>query len=638
MTQRVFALLSFVLLVSLTQGNAQANRSLDGNNNNINNPEWGAAQAVMPRICSVDYADGISVPKLDETNNRPNPRVVSNRLFEQKVNIHDRLNLSDYIWVFGQFLDHDISLVEDNPAEVLTNIVIPEDDQHFTPGNRIFMSRSMPAAGTGTSTDNPRQHANHISSFIDGSAVYGSDLVRASWLRTFTDGKLKVSEGNLLPWNTVTGEFNDAIDPQAPNMADDTHQLTKMFVAGDVRANENPLLLSFHTLFVREHNRLCDVLKSEHPQWTDEVLYQQARKMVGGFIQKITFEEWLPAMGVNLAPYAGYKSEVNPGVTNEFSAAAFRIGHTLINSNLIRIKNDGDDMPGGSISLRDAFFNPYAVVLSGGIEPFVKGMAIQVQQEMDCKIIDDVRNFLFGAPGQGGLDLAAININRGRDRGIPTYNTIREDMGLPKVNSFFALTKDQESADVMEDVYGDVDHIDAWVGMVSEAHVDKTTLLGEVMIKILTDQFEALRDGDRYYYENDSQLSDAYKDEIRKITLREIIMRNTSVTLMQQEVFKAMPHEMISRGPDVVPFNLSAALYPNPTNQHTTLKFHSDIDQIVLLQIVDYMGKVVETKELHAYPGENYHEMVLSDHMPRGLYNIVLSTESGYSINKLVKE
>ena len=97
--------------------------------------------------------------------------------------------------------------------------------------------------GTGTDPSNPRQHGNGITGWIDASNVYGSDIDRATWIRTFSDGKMKISNYNLLPWNTVTGNINDEIDFNAPFMADDTRSLTKYFVAGDIRANENPLLL-----------------------------------------------------------------------------------------------------------------------------------------------------------------------------------------------------------------------------------------------------------------------------------------------------------------------------------------------------------------------------------------------------------
>ncbi len=618
---------------------AQIYRSYDGSNNNESYPTYGAVDAEMPRISEADYADGISIPKLDMTHNRPNPRVISNRLFSQPATISNGLSLSDFTWAFGQFIDHDISLVENDPNENLSNIEIPDNDLFFTPGSTMHMARSIAAEGTGTDINNPRQHANQITSFIDASAVYGSDETRANWLRTFEGGKLKTSPGDLLPWNTITGNQNDQIDNDAPFMADDTRSLTRYFVAGDIRANENPLLLSFHVLFLREHNRLCDELAVDHPAWTDERIYQRARKLVGAFIQEIVFNEWLPSMGVELPSYTGYKSDVVPTISNEFSAAAFRLGHTLINSNIIRMNNDGTDILGGNISLKDAFFNPFVVILSGGVDPFFKGMATQVQQEMDCKVVDDVRNFLFGAPGQGGLDLAAININRGRERGIPSFNQIRQGLGLPPVNSFYTLTHDQEVADIMQEVYGSIDNLDAWVGMVSEQHVGSDALFGELMMTILEEQFQVLRDGDRYYYEVDEELTAEEKEWVSNINMREIIMRNTSIDLMQDEVFRAMPHEMISAGPALDKFDLEAQLYPNPTSgSETTIKYYSDIYQEINLDVLDYQGRLITSMILQAYPGDNSFHMALPSNMPRGLYNVRLQTPYGYNILKLIKE
>ena len=639
MTIKVFIpLICYILLLS-TNTSAQIYRSYDGSNNNVDNSTWGAVDAQLIRIAPADYADGISEPKLDMTHNRPNPRMISNRLFSQAATISNGLSLSDFTWAFGQFVDHDISLVENDPTENLSNIEIPSDDQFFTPGSTMHMSRSMAAEGTGTDIANPRQHANQITSFLDGSAVYGSDEVRANWLRTFEGGKLKTSPGDLLPWNTITGNQNDAIDFNAPFMADDTRSLTRYFVAGDVRANENPLLLSFHVLFLREHNRLCDELALAHPAWTDERIYQRARKLVGAFIQEIVFEEWLPAMGVELPNYNGYKANIDPTISNEFSAAAFRLGHTLINSNIIRMNNDGTDMQGGNITLKDAFFNPFVMILSGGVDPFFKGMATQVQQEMDCKVVDDVRNFLFGAPGQGGLDLAAININRGRERGIPSFNQIRQELGLPSVNSFYTLTHDQEVADVMQDVYGSIDNLDPWVGMISEHHVGSEALFGELIMTILEEQFQVLRDGDRYYYQVDDELTADQKEMVSNTTMRNLIMRNTNIDLMQDEVFRAMPHEMIAVGPTIKEFDLEAQLYPNPTSgDQTSLKYYSDIDQTINLDVIDYQGRLVISMTIDAHPGDNYFHMALPANMPRGLYNIRLQTQYGYNILKLIKE
>jgi len=622
----VVVMLVFSMIPVCTQ--AQVDRPIDGFGYNTTNPHWGSVEDVQTRLSYAEYKDGISIP----VDDRPNPRRISNILFAQTENIGAKLSLSDYTWVFGQFVDHDIVLTENN-HEILLNIVVPEDDEHFIPGDVIFMSRNEFADGTGVET--PRQHVNRITAFLDLSNVYGSDIHRATWLRSFEDGKLKVSERNLLPWNTTDGHFNSPVDPNSPFMADDTESLVKMYVAGDVRANENPLLISFHTLFVREHNRLCDEEKIKHPGWNDERLYQAARKKNIAIYQKIVFDEWLPSLGINLPEYNGYNDQVNPQISNEFSSAAFRMGHTLINSSIIRMDNLGNEIKSGNISLRDAFFNPYVIELAGGIDVYFKGMGTQVQQEFDCKVIDDVRNFLFGAPGAGGLDLAAININRGRERGIPDYNSLRESIGLPKVSSFEAITSSPEDAQEMANVYGSVDNIDAWVGMLAEPHLENG-LFGNLVTTILEIQFQALRDGDRFHYRNQNFIASDI-EEIENTSMRTVLMRNTDISLMQNEVFQAMPHEQIEGGPSLNPFPLNAAIYPNPVKSQMQIKVYGSIDEELVVSVVDYMGRMVSKTTHHIYPGNNT-VIVDLDSCPRGYYNVVLDTEYRMNVLKMIKE
>ena len=620
-----------LLVLTIT---AQENRSYSGYGNNFANNTWGAANAEMPRVSTTNYADGIS--QINDTN-LPEPRVISNKLFDQQEFIYDANSLSDFIWVFGQFVDHDISLVESNPAEAMA-LNIPDDDRHFSPQSKIFTSRNLGSEDSGTSTDNPRQYINTISAFIDGSAVYGSDDQRADWLRTFEGGKLKVSEGNLLPWNTTTGEFNSSLDLiNSPDMADDTGLNTKLFVAGDIRANENPLLITMHTLFVREHNRLCEEYALEHPGWSDEILYQRARKMIGAYIQKITFEDWLPAMGVYLPEYPGYNQEMNPGIFNVFSAAAFRIGHTMINSDLIRMSNSGGEITQGNVRLKDAFFNPLSIVLAGGIDPYFKGMGTQIMQEMDCKIVDDLRNFLFGSPGAGGLDLAAINIFRGRDRGISDYNTLRRDFGLPEVSDFEDFTANPDDVEVLQGLYGDYNKLDAWVGILSEKHLNGA-ILGELSMKIIERQFQLLRDGDRFYYENDPVFNENDLAQIQNTALHDIIMRNTSISLMQKNVFEAMPHSAIPNGPDLAELQLESVLYPNPTFDQTVIKIYSDIDRDITIKIFNTNGQLIEIRNETLIPGDNFLPFKLNSFWPRGLYNLLIESDDHYSILKLVKE
>lgn len=538
----LLCLLGVCLSLSLS---AQDYRTVDGSNNNLANPNWGTANAPIQRVLSNGYEDGISSPA---GTARPNPRFISNTLFEQNASINDAMALSDFIWVFGQFIDHDLVAIGNDVTEPV-NIPIDFDDPDFNPGGaipgiEIKMFRSHAAAGTGTGPNNPRNHTNEITSWIDGSAVYGSDNSRANWLRSFSDGKLKTSAGNLLPYNTTTGEYTDPVDVQAPPMADDVGFASRLFVAGDVRANEQPLLTAMHTLFVREHNRICDELIAANPTWNDEEIYQHARKIIGGLIQAVVYEEWLPAMGVHLPAYGGYDDTQNGTIMNVFSAAAFRLGHTLLSSQLLRLDNNGEELPEGNLTLLHSFFNPGVIPDVGGIDPFFKGMGTQIQQELDCKMIEDVRSFLFGPPGAGGLDLAAININRGRERGLPDFNTIREDLGLTPYTTFLELNPDVDIAAEMENAYLDLNDIDPWVGMLAEYHMPNA-LFGETVMEIMERQFSGLREGDRFYYENDPILTTDEKAEIKSTTLRMIIMRNTDIELMQENVFLAMPHDSI---------------------------------------------------------------------------------------------
>ena len=525
---------------------AQNVRTIDGTMNNLQEPDWGAAEGDVQYITTVSFSDGISAPT---GTNRPNPRIISNALFAQDTTISDVLNLSDFTWVFGQFMDHDLIASPNNPTES-ANIAINFVDPWMNPSGLFLsfipMTRSMEMSGTGTSTANPRGYFNAITAWVDGSGVYGSDHERADWLRTFSGGKLKTSAGNLLPFNTTTGEVDGPTDPNAPEMDNENPFNDRLFVAGDTRANENPSLTSFHTVFVREHNRLCDVFAAENPDWSDEQLYQKARKMVGAYIQSIVYNEWLPAMGIDLLPYQGYNSDLNPNISNVFATAAFRMGHTLLNSTIRRRDGDGLEIPEGDITLRDAFFNPLVVLNEGGIDPIFKGMSSQIQQDLDVKVVDDVRNFLFGPPGSGGggLDLAAININRGRDRGLADFNTIRRDLGLTPYTSYSQICSDTSIVSILENLYGSVDNVDAWVGMLAENHM-ANALVGETIMEILKFQFGNLREGDRFFYENDPGLTDAEKDEIHQTRMRDILMRNTGIKVMQRNVFLATEHDSI---------------------------------------------------------------------------------------------
>ncbi|WP_051957479.1 peroxidase family protein [Altibacter lentus] len=632
-------LLLSLLLIGL-EGLAQENRSFDGTGNNAANPDWGVAKKNFRNYTTNGYTDLISEPGgLD----RENPRVVSNALGSQSEFMANELDLSDFVWGWGQFIDHDVNLNDDNFSEA-HDIPVPECDALFDPfctGTvtiRMFRSLSDPA--TGTNAGNPRKHVNEITSFIDGSGVYGSDENRANWLRTHIDGKLKTSAGNLLPWNTVDGEYGSEIDPTAPFMVLDGFPLPeKFFVGGDVRINEQPGLMAFHTLWVLEHNRLCDELKVQHPSWTDEQLFQRARKIVGALIEVVTYEEFLPIMGVTLAPYTGYDPTVDPTIMNVFSAAGYRFGHTMVNGRIVRYDEAGNDWSFGAVDLRNAFFNPLILKDEGGIAPFFRGLAAQKHQKVDPMIMDDIRNFLFGPPGAGGLDLLSINIARARERGLPDYNTIRQDILLTPHADFNSLTSDPNLSSVLQTVYGDISKVDPWIGFMSEDHLPNS-IIGEGMSTLLKMQFEFLRDGDRFYYENDPAFSSDEITALKNTTLSEIILRNTDIETLQENVFIAVPRGTLAvelfSFPEVKDIRLTA--YPNPIQKYFNVRIETHRPAAATLRIYDINSQLITERAVQLQKGVNELGFELEDRLANGLYVITLSSDKGNGQLKVIKQ
>ncbi len=375
------------------------------------------------------------------------------------------------------------------------------------------------------SSPNPRQHANQISAYLDGSVIYGSDAIRAAALRSFVGGKLKTSEGDLMPFNTAG----------LPN-ANEAHIFpdNQMFLSGDVRANENVELSAIHTLFLREHNQIAAAIAAANPSFTDEQIFQSTRRIIVGELQVITYREFLPALlgPKALRPYEGYKPDVNPGIATEFSTAAYRIGHTLINDDVELLDNEGNEIA-EALELAEAFFNP-SVLVAEGPAPLLKYLATDKSQEVDAQLVGGLRNFLFGPPGAGGFDLASLNIQRGRDHGLSDYNTTRAAYGLPKVKSFAEITSDAAIQAKLLALYGTVANIDLWVGGLLENHLPSSSV-GATFQRILVDQFERLRDGDRFWYARTFYGPQLAALECTKLS--DVIRRNTSITKIQDNVF-----------------------------------------------------------------------------------------------------
>ena len=510
-------------IMAFAPGAAAENRSIDGSGNNLTPglESLGSAGTNLRRATPFGYVDdGTTLAGAA----RPGPREISNSVFAQSAPIQNNRGLSAFVWQWGQFLDHDIDITPDNPSDPAP-IAVPTGDAFFDP-----FSTGTQTIGFNRSTFEQgviREQKNEITHWIDGSSVYGSDQQRADWLREGDGGRLRVTAdaaGDLLP-------FNDGTQGNAGGPS------TDLFVAGDVRANEQVGLTAMHTLFVREHNRRADQFATMFPSWSDEDLYQYSRKVVGAEIQAITYNEFLPALlgeGA-LTDYTGYDAGADPSIMNVFSTAAYRLGHSMLQPELARLDENRNEIAAGGLELRDAFFNPGAIVDEGGIDPILRGLAETIQQETDAKVIDDVRNFLFGPPGAGGFDLVSLNIQRGRDHGLADYNTVRVAFGLEPVMDFDGITSDAALAADLASVYLSVDDIDPWVGMLAEDLVSGASV-GLTIYEILTMQFELLRDGDRFWFENDPMLG-WMLDDIHSTRLSDIIAANTGIESIPGNVF-----------------------------------------------------------------------------------------------------
>ena len=231
-------------------------RTYDGSNNNIDNPNWGATFEHLQRLAPADYADGISELAGPD---RPSARAVSNGVVDQPegTSLPNSVNGTDFIWQWGQFIDHDLDLTDG--AEESADILVPEGDPFFDPASTgtqvITFNRALFDSSTGTDSSNPREQENEITSWIDGSMIYGSDDERNAALRETDTPFLATSAGNLLPFNTSS----------LPNANGFITDPTALFLAGDIRANEQLGLTVMHTLYVREHNRIAQILLDNDP-------------------------------------------------------------------------------------------------------------------------------------------------------------------------------------------------------------------------------------------------------------------------------------------------------------------------------------------------------------------------------------
>lgn len=535
-------------------------RTYDGTCNNLRHPMWGASLTPFERLLPAQYENGFNTP-IGWTGTRPlnghtlpPARSVSSKIVSTNVVEKDSEH-SHMLMQWGQFLDHDMdfsmpaisherfidnvdcSISCDNSMPCFP-IEVPEDDPRVRGHHCIEFVRSSTACGSGRTSIfygriAPREQANQLTSFIDASNIYGSRAKQAIHLRNLTSdlGLLRVgvrmaSGKHLLPFND--GQPNDCKrDLEGPDV--------DCFLSGDVRANEQLGLLAMHTLWFREHNRVAERLHLINPHWNGERLYQEARKIVGAEMQHITYEHWLPKIlgprGMAMMKvHKGYDPDVNPSIVNVFATAALRFGHFLINPVLMRLNEDFQPIAEGHITLRRAFFAPHRLLREGGIDPLMRGMFVAPAKlrKADQLLNSELTDHLFEPALTVAQDLAAFNIQRGRDHGMPSYNRWRESCNLTKALTFHDLRHEITSSalrEKLEQAYKTPDNIDIWVGAISEEPVQGSKV-GPTLLCLLSGQFARVRDGDRFWYENHGVFKHKQLESLKQASLSRVLCDN----------------------------------------------------------------------------------------------------------------
>ncbi|XP_063632810.1 peroxidasin [Cydia splendana] len=534
-------------------------RSIDGSCNNFAHPMWGSSLTGFRRILFPIYENGFSQPvgwnKGVKYNGfeLPSARSVSTSIITT-TEISQDIEISHMAMQWGQWLDHDLDHALPSVSSQTWDgvdckktcdyaapcfpIDVPNNDPRITNRRCIDFIRTSSVCGSGMTSVlfgslQPREQINQLTSFIDASQVYGFESAVATDLRDLTNenGLLRVGvtfpgRKPLLPTTGING-----MDCRL-NLAESDRAC---FVAGDIRANEQIGLAAMHTIWMREHNRLALQLKSLNSFWDGDKVYQEARKIVGAEIQMITYTHWLPVVlgkegYKKLGDYKGYNSNLNPSISNVFATAALRFGHSMINPILHRYDEDFEPIPQGHLLLRNAFFAPWRLVDEGGVDPLLRGMFTTPAKLKTStqNLNSELTEKLFYSAHAVALDLAAINIQRGRDHAIPPYTKWRQVCDMTEVKDFDDLSNeisDPNIRDKLKELYGSVHNIDVWVGGILEDQVDGGKV-GPLFSCLLMEQFRRLRDGDRLWYENSNVFKPEQLDQIKKTSLARVLCDN----------------------------------------------------------------------------------------------------------------
>ncbi|GII91873.1 peroxidase family protein [Sinosporangium siamense] len=402
----------------------------------------------------------------------PNPRMVADRLLTRTDFIPARsLNMLAAAWI--QFQNHDWFSHGDNHEAAPLEVELDGGDPWYERPMRIRRTRPDPVAHTGG--DRPPTYENTVTHWWDGSQVYGSSEERCRRLRSGEDGKLAMA-GDRLP-------------------DEDNPGLTGIDLTG-FSDNYWSGLSMMHTLFAREHNTICDMLRSAYPSWRDERLFQTARLINTAVMAKIHTVEWTPGILATRALRVGMNINWSGLAGAKWRRRRGRLGRSDVVSGILGSNVDHHGAPYSTTEefvtcyrlhplIRDDY--PIRSHLRGQLVETIGFMPMQgreTREAVDKYGMADLF-YSFGVMHPGAItlhnhpavlrdlvrvngehiDLGTVDLVRDRERGVPRYNGFRRMLGKRPVESFDEL----ESGDLLREVYdGDVDRVDTMIGMYAE--------------------------------------------------------------------------------------------------------------------------------------------------------------------------
>ncbi|KAG9440570.1 hypothetical protein H6P81_020735 [Aristolochia fimbriata] len=445
----------------------------------------------------------------------PNPVVVADKLLARRkmLDTGKQFNMIAASWI--QFMIHDwIDHLEDTEqAELRT----PASVQAGCPlkSFRFFKTKQVPTHSTEINTG----HINSRTSWWDGSVIYGNNAKGQDRVRTYKDGKLRISDNGLLP-----------------------HDEDGILISGDVR-NSWVGVSVLQALFVKEHNLVCDMLKNKYPELGDEELYRYARLVTSAVIAKVHTIDWtvellknntlLAGMRANwygllgktikdrfghlgsfyLSGYIGASKAENHGVpyslTEEF-VGVYRM-HSLLPEELqlrdISSSSGRDESPSvlKEVPMEDLVgLEGESRISEIGFEPLMVSMGHQACGALELwnyplwmrnLIPQDVN----GKSRADLINLAALEIYRDRERGVARYNQFRRNLLLKPISTWEDLTDDEEAITVLRQVYGDdVESLDLLVGLMGEKKMVKGFAISETAFFIFFIMAPRRLEGDRF--------------------------------------------------------------------------------------------------------------------------------------------